>query len=261
MVEAIIVVGASGFVAGFGLLLASKKFSVEKDPLIEEINELLPGANCGGCGFPGCSGLAEAIAKKEAPPTACPVGGDETAQKIASLLGIEVSVGVRKVAKIKCRGGHQECPTKYDYYGPKDCHAIVMLAGGNKGCIYGCVGGGSCVKACGFDALKMGENGIPVVDEDKCTACGMCVKACPRGLIELLDVDKKFLVACSSKDKGAETKKVCSVGCIACRLCVKNCPENTITIENNVAYIHPEKCANCGKCEEVCPTKAIVKLG
>ncbi|MGA1847055.1 RnfABCDGE type electron transport complex subunit B [Deferribacter abyssi] len=260
MIEAIIVVGASGFAAGFGLLLASKKFSVEKDPRIEDVNELLPGANCGGCGYPGCSALAEAIVSGDTPPTACPVGGAELAEKIGELLGLEVGTTVKKVAKIKCKGGHNECPSKYDYYGPLDCHAIVLLGGGNKGCIYGCVGGGSCVKACNFDALKMGENGIPVVDEDKCTACGLCVKACPRNLIELIDVEKRYLVTCSSKDKGVETKKVCSVGCIACRLCAKNCPVDAIMVENNVAFIQPEKCTNCGKCEEVCPTKAIVRL-
>jgi len=260
MIEAVVVVGLSSFVAGFGLYAASKKFSVEKDPRIEEVNEILPGANCGGCGYPGCSALAEAIVKGDAPASACPVGGAELAEKIGKLLGLEVDASVRKVAKIKCHGDKEKCPPKYEYYGPADCHAIVLLGGGNKGCIYGCVGGGSCVKACNFDALKMGDNGIPVVDEKKCTACGLCVKACPRNLIELIDVEKRFIVSCSSKDKGVETKKVCSVGCIGCRLCAKNCPADAITVENNLAYIHAEKCINCGKCEEVCPTKAIIKL-
>lgn len=257
MIDAVVTLGATGFVAGLGLFFASKKFAVEKDPKIAEVNEILPGANCGGCGFPGCSALAEAIVKGKVASTSCPVGGAELAEKIAKILGVEVGSTVKKVARVRCRGGSDKCPEKYEYYGPSDCHSITLLSGGIKQCIYGCVGGGSCVKACSFNAMYMGADKIPVVLEDKCTACGMCVKACPRSLIELLPEDKKFVVSCRSMDKGADTKKACSVGCIGCRLCIKNCPENAIDMDGNVAKINPEKCINCGKCEEVCPTKAI----
>lgn len=258
MIDAVITLGATGFIAGIGLLYASKKFVVEKDPRISEVNELLPGANCGGCGFPGCSALAEAIVSGKATPNACPVGGGEVAEKIAKLLGLEVEAASKMVAKVRCRGGSDKCLEKYDYYGPSDCHSIALLAGGNKACNYGCVGGGSCVKVCAFDALSMGKDKIPVVNEENCTACGLCVKACPRNLIALLPYDKKYIVNCRSFEKGVDTKNSCTVGCIACRLCEKNCPVKAITVDKNLAVIDPEICINCGKCEEVCPTNAIL---
>lgn len=257
MIYEVVTLGATGFVAGLGLLYASKRFYVYKDPKILEVTEMLPGANCGGCGYPGCSALAEAIVNKKANPAACPVGGSDLAERIGSVLGIEVVSKTKKVARTKCRGGKDKCPEKYEYTGPMDCHSVSLLAGGIKECIYGCLGMGSCVKVCAFDAIYLGDDNIPVVNEEKCTSCGMCVKACPRGLIELLPLDKEFVVTCRSMDKGADTKKICSVGCIACRLCVKNCPVEAIVIDGNVAKILPEKCINCGKCEEVCPTHAI----
>ncbi|MCA1927208.1 MAG: RnfABCDGE type electron transport complex subunit B [Calditerrivibrio sp.] len=257
MLESVIVLGVAGSIAGAGLLIASKKFSMEKDPKVEKIVEILPSANCGGCGYPGCAALAEALVKGEALITACPVGGNVVAEKIANLLGIEFSSSVKKIAKVRCNGTKTNCEEKYIYDGPGDCNSITLLAGGIKKCTYGCVGGGSCVTACKFDAIHIGEGGIPIVDEEKCTACGMCVKACPRKLIEILPVDKHFVVTCRSTDKGADAKNFCKVACIACRLCEKNCPSDAITVENNLAYIHADKCTNCGKCEEVCPTKAI----
>jgi Na+-translocating ferredoxin:NAD+ oxidoreductase RNF subunit RnfB len=257
MIGAVLTLGATGFVAGIGLFYASKKFSVDKDPKVDEISEILPQANCGGCGYPGCAAYAEAVVAGKAEPTACPVGGMELAKNIGEILGLEIGATVKKVARVKCRGGKDKCPEKYDYYGPRDCHSIVMLSGGIKACIYGCVGGGSCVKACNFNAMYMGEDKIPVIIEDKCTACGACVRACPRNLIVLTEMDKRFFVNCSSPEKGPEVKKSCQVGCIGCKLCQKNCPSDAITVENFLAVIHPEKCTNCGKCEEVCPTKAI----
>ncbi|MEF3255436.1 MAG: RnfABCDGE type electron transport complex subunit B [Deferribacterales bacterium] len=259
MLESVIVLGIAGTVAGAGLLIASKKFSVEKDPRIEKVLELLPSANCGGCGYPGCAALAEAMVKGEAKIDACPVGGSDTVKAIAEFLGIEYLTTIKKVAKVRCNGTKENCDEKYIYNGPGDCHSITLLAGGIKKCTYGCVGGGSCVTACKFDAIYIGSGGIPIVDDEKCTACGMCVKACPRNLIEILPVDKKFLVKCRSLDKGVDAKNFCKTACIACKLCQKNCPVDAITVDNNVAYINADKCINCGKCEEVCPTKAIVK--
>lgn len=257
MIDAVLVLGVAGTVAGAGLLIASKKFSVVKDERVEKIVEILPSANCGGCGYPGCSAFADALVKGNAGITDCPVGGNEVAQKIADILGVEFSSAVRKVARVRCNGGHSNCLEKYEYEGPGDCHSIVMLAGGIKHCIYGCVGGGSCVTACKFDAIYIGEEGIPIVDAEKCTACGLCVKACPRKLIEIVPADKRFTVTCRSLDKGADAKNFCKVACIACKLCQKNCPSDAFTVENNIAYIDPNKCTNCGKCKEVCPTKAI----
>ena len=257
MIGAVLTLGATGFVAGIGLFYASKKFSVEKDPKVDEVVEILPQANCGGCGFPGCSAYADAVVAGKAQPTACPVGGMELAKNIGEILGLEIGATAKKVARVKCRGGKDNCPEKYEYYGPRDCHSIVMLSGGIKLCTFGCVGGGSCVKACNFNAMYMGDDKIPVIIEDKCTACGACVKACPRDLIVLTEMEKRFFVNCSSLDKGPEVKKSCQVGCIGCKLCQKNCPSDAITVENFLAVIDPEKCTNCGKCEEVCPTKAI----
>lgn len=260
MIESLLVLGVAGTVAGAGLLIASKKFHVEKDERIEKVLELLPAANCGGCGYPGCAALAEAIVKGEASINSCPVGGNDTAKMIAEFLGVEFSSTTKKIAKIRCNGTFNNCEDKYEYDGPKDCHSIVLLAGGTKYCSYGCVGAGSCVTACKFNAIYIGGDGIPVVDGDRCTACGACVKACPRGLIEILPVDKHFIVKCRSLDKGTDVKNFCKVACIACKLCEKNCPEVAITVSNNIAYIDAVKCNNCGKCEEVCPTKAIVVI-
>jgi len=260
MLEAIITLSSVGFIAGCGLLYAAKKFVVIKDENILKINEMLPGANCGGCGYPGCLSLAEAIVNRKASPTACPIGGMELAKNIGVILGLEIADVGKKVARVKCRGTVDKCPLKYDYMGPGDCHSIVMLAGGNKLCSYGCVGGGSCVTSCNFDAIYMSDQDIPIVKIDKCTSCGMCVKACPRDIIELTDVSKSFFVTCRSNDKGAIVRKICSIGCIGCGLCVKKCPENAIILENNLAKILSEKCTNCGICKEVCPTKSIAKF-
>jgi Na+-translocating ferredoxin:NAD+ oxidoreductase RNF subunit RnfB len=260
MISALLTMLVTGFVAGLGLMIASKKFHVEKDSRIEGVTDLLPAANCGGCGFPGCGALAESIVAGKSAPNSCPVLGTEGARKIAELLGIDFGGSVRKVARVRCRGGSEQAPEKYDYYGPRDCHSINMLAGGNKLCAYGCLGEGSCVKACGFDAMYMNENRLPIVIEEKCTSCGLCVKACPRNIITIVPQDKPFVVTCVSKDKGGDVKKNCSVGCIGCRLCAKNCPVSAITVENFLAVINPGLCINCGKCEEVCPTSAINKF-
>jgi RnfABCDGE-type electron transport complex B subunit len=260
MVAAVLTLAATGFAAGLGLMYASKKFHVDKDERIGKINDMLPAANCGGCGLPGCMALAVAIVEGKAAPDACPVGGKELADSIASFMGMEVPTGVKKVARVKCNGGNVNGIEKYEYYGPRDCNSISMLAGGIKVCTYGCVGEGSCIKACGFDAMYMGEDKIPVVVADKCTSCGMCVKACPRALIDLVPEDKPFIVSCMSKDKGPDVKKACKVGCIGCKMCEKKCPVGAIDVDSFLATIDPDPCTNCGTCEEVCPTKAIRKF-
>lgn len=257
MISAVVTMGLTGFIAGLGLMIASKKFHVDKDPRIEGVNELLPAANCGGCGYPGCSALAVAIVEGREAPHACPVGGKELAVNIAKYLGVELAKTSRKVARVKCKGGVENSPEKYDYFGPKDCNSIVLLAGGNKLCTFGCVGEGSCVKSCAFDAMKMGKDKIPVIFPEKCTSCGMCVKACPRNLITLIPEKKPVVVTCMSKDKGGEARKCCKVACIGCSACVKKCPVGAINVENFLAKIDSDLCVDCKECVAVCPTKAI----
>jgi len=261
MLEAVLTMGAMGVLASFGLGVASKKFHVEVDPRVEEVNEVLPHANCGACGYPGCMGFATAVVKGEAPVSGCPPGGPETAKKIASILGQEVPEEFeRKIARVYCMGGHKEAVEKFEYHGIQDCNAAVLVAGGSKGCVYGCLGLASGVKACPFDAMYMSENGLPVVIDEKCTGCGLCIPPCPKNLIELVPESKKVHIFCRSLDKGAETKKLCSVGCIACNKCEKVCPYNAITVDSFLARIDYDKCTNCGLCVPVCPTNIIADL-
>ncbi len=257
MVSAVLILGLLGIIASIGLGIASKKFAVEVDPKVEEINEVLPQANCGGCGYPGCINFAEAVAKGEADPGGCVVGGDEVANKVAKIIGVEVSTSIRKIAVVRCSGTKDKCGEKFVYSGVKDCRAANSIAGGFKNCAYGCLGLGSCVNVCPFNAIKIGENGLPVVNEDLCTGCGNCVKVCPRGIIILVPVNKKVRVLCVSKDKGNITRKICIAGCIACGRCERVCPVNAVKVIDNHSEIDFEKCLNCGLCAKVCPQKVI----
>lgn len=252
----VITLGGLGAVFGVGLSLASKAFAVEIDPKVDKIRELLPGANCGACGYPGCDGLAEAIAAGEAPVTACSVGGKPVADKIADSLGVNAGEMTKMVAKVKCNGDCDKSKDKYAYKGINDCRAQNILSGGSKACSYGCLGCGTCVEVCDFDALKI-VNGIAVVDKEKCTSCQACMPVCPKGLIDLVPYEKDVAILCNSKDKGKAVKISCDVGCIGCGICAKNCPKEAITIENNLAVIDYDKCINCGICAKKCPTGAI----
>lgn len=259
IVMATVVVAAVGLLIGLFLGFAGIKFRVEVDEKEEAVLAALPGNNCGGCGFPGCSGLAAAIAKGEAAVGTCPVGGDEVAKQIAQIMGVEADEAVRKVAFVKCQGDCDKAKTDYEYTGAKDCNMLSFVPnGGPKTCNYGCLGFGSCVKACPFDAIHV-EDGVAVVDKEACKACGKCVDACPKHLIELIPYDAKYAVACSSKDKGPAVMKGCSVGCIGCSLCVKNCPSEAVSVENFLSHIDQEKCVGCGTCMEKCPKKSIVE--
>ncbi|MBQ7955369.1 MAG: RnfABCDGE type electron transport complex subunit B [Lachnospiraceae bacterium] len=252
------VVGIVGIFIGLFLGIAGIVFKVEVDEKEEAVLASLPGNNCGGCGFAGCSGLAAAIAKGEAPVNACPVGGESVAKQIASIMGVEAGDSKRMVAFVHCQGDCEKTYADYDYTGIEDCRMLAFVPnGGPKSCNYGCLGYGSCVKACPFDAIHV-VNGVAVVDKEACKACGKCVAACPKNLISIVPYDAPYLVACSSQDKGPVTMKACTVGCIGCSLCVKNCPSEAVKVENFKAVIDPDKCTGCGTCVEKCPKKAIV---
>ena len=252
------VVGILGILIGIFLGIASEKFKVEVDEKEILVRNELPGNNCGGCGYAGCDALAKAIAAGQAEVGACPVGGASTAEKIGAIMGVAGGTTEKKVAFVKCKGTCDKTKVQYNYYGVDDCKKVSVVPGaGEKACTYGCMGYGSCVKACAFDAIHV-VDGVAVVDKEKCVACGKCVSSCPNHLIELVPYKAEHLVQCSSHDKGKDVKSVCESGCIGCTLCTKQCEFDAIHMENNLAVIDYEKCTNCGKCAEKCPVKVIV---
>ncbi len=245
-----------GLMMGALLAFASKIFAVKKDEKAEKIKEFLPGANCGGCGFSGCSAYAEAVSKGEAPVNKCSVGGAETAGKIAEVMGVEAGKTVRMRAQVMCSGTSEYARKKYIYAGIDDCVAASKIGGGDKLCKNGCIGLGTCVKACPFEAIVV-QNGVAAVDYSKCKGCGVCVSACPKGIIKLIPFDSKHWVGCMSVDDGKNTRKVCDVGCISCKICQKNCPSGAITVDNFVAKIDYDKCTGCDTCVDKCPRHII----
>lgn len=265
ILPAILTLGCIALIAAIILYVCSKKFAVKEDPRIALVAEVLPQANCGGCGFPGCSGLADALVKGADAGSleglACPVGGAEVMGKVADLLGMAIANSEPKVAVVRCAGTCSVRPKIAVYDGLTTCTAINSTGSGETLCGFGCLGGGDCEKACQFDAIVVNpETGIPEVDADKCTACGACVKACPRHIIELRNKgkrDRRVWVACQNKDKGAAAKKACGAACIGCGKCAKVCKFEAITVEGNVAYIDFNKCKACGLCMRECPTGAI----
>jgi Na+-translocating ferredoxin:NAD+ oxidoreductase RNF subunit RnfB len=284
------ILGGVGFILGAALAFASKRFAVKTDPRVEQILGILPGANCGGCGYAGCAAYAEAVVLKGVNATLCAPGGPNVAQKIAELLGLEKTAAtVRRVAYLHCAGSHDRAKDKYVYDSIRDCSKAVMLGGGPKACDYGCIGYGSCVAVCKFDALTMGEDGLPVVDRMKCTGCGACVRECPKHLFDLHPDTTMIYLACSSHDRAKVVKDVCSVGCIGCGICVKVSKSDAIEMKDNLPSINYEssinlilawykcptnsyidlavkrphmsidtKCKGHGKCAEVCPVKGCV---
>ncbi len=257
MVLAAAAVGITGIVCGLGLGVANEKFKVEVDEKEIAIREVLPGNNCGGCGFPGCDGCAKAMASGEAGPNQCPVGGATVAAKVAEILGVEAGEQEKWIAFVKCTGTCNHTSSRFKYVGPQDCRQASVIPGGtDKSCTYGCMGYGSCVRACEFDAIHV-IDGVAIVDKDKCTACKKCIAACPKNLIELVPYKAKHLVRCSSQEKGKDVLSKCTIGCIACTMCVKSCPKQAIAMNGNVALIDYQICENCGICAEKCPRKTI----
>lgn len=267
---AVLVLGIIALIASVVLYVCSKKFAVEEDPRLPAVLESLPGANCGGCGYPGCSGMADALIKGANAGSIeglnCPVGGAECMSKIADLLGMAVAASEPKVAVVRCGGCLAKRPRTVEYDGLRTCTAVNSCGSGETGCGFGCLGCGDCVAACNFGAISINEEtGLPEVDEEKCTSCGACVKACPRHIIEIRpkgkvikEIPHRVYVSCVNKDKGAVARKNCQAACIGCSKCQKVCKFDAITIEGNLSYIDPAKCKACGACVRECPTGAIV---
>lgn len=251
------VVSILGLLIGLFLGLASSKLAVPVDEKESMIRELLPGANCGGCGYAGCDACAKAIAQGVASANVCPVASHDVHIEIAKVIGSSVESVEKQVAYVKCAGTCDRSKRNSNYYGPKDCKLAAGIGGnGSKGCGYGCMGFGSCVKACAFDAIHI-VDGVAFVDNEKCTSCGMCAAECPIGIIEMVPYKAKTWVACSSHDKGKDVKPVCSIGCIGCKLCEKACEYDAIHVNDNLAKIDYSKCTNCGACVKACPVKVI----
>lgn len=254
-----------GVLSAVILYFVAQKFKVVEDPRIGVVEGMLPGANCGGCGFPGCKGMADALVKNDdLSALYCPVGGAGTMQGIASYLGKAVADKGPEVAVIRCAGNCDKRPRTNIFNGASSCAVEAALYAGETSCTFGCLGQGDCVTVCSFGALSMNPiSGLPEVDEDKCTACGACVKACPKSIIELRKKGvkgRRIYVACSSKEKGALARKACSAACIGCGKCVKTCPFGAISLDNHLAYIDTELCKLCRKCVVECPTGAILEV-
>ncbi|SDZ32016.1 electron transport complex, RnfABCDGE type, B subunit [Proteiniborus ethanoligenes] len=256
IVTAVVSLGSMGLLFGAGLAVAAKVFAVEVDPKVEQVRGALPGANCGACGFPGCDGLANAIANGSAPVNACPVGGASCAEEIAEIMGVTAEATDKKVARVICQGTSCNATEKFEYNGVMDCKAAVLVSGGSKSCSYGCLGLGTCVRVCQFDAIDI-IDGIAVINPEKCTACGKCIDACPKLVIKMVPYKQNVIVDCNSKEFGKDVKVKCTIGCIGCQICVKACPFDAMEFENNLARINYDKCTNCMICAEKCPTKAI----
>ncbi|MFP4064564.1 MAG: RnfABCDGE type electron transport complex subunit B [Bacteroidales bacterium] len=264
-VFSVISLAALAGLAAVILFFVAQKFRVIEDPRIDEVEDLLPGANCGGCGYAGCRALAEAIVRKESlEGFSCPPGGNEVMEEIAEALGLEAGEQVPMIAVVRCNGSREFAPPKVHYEGAMTCLFAHNLFAGEGGCPYGCLGCGDCVRACDFDAMYMDEKtGLPVIIEDNCVACQACVKACPRDIIEMRKKGKKnrrIFVSCINEEKGGVARKNCKVACIGCGRCVKECKFDAITLENNLAYIDYNKCTLCRKCPPVCPTNAIHEI-
>lgn len=249
--------GALGLIFGILLGFASKKFEVKVDPKIPKLRDCLPGANCGGCGYPGCDAYAQAVVLEGAKGHLCTVGGERTVEQIGEVLGVEIETGEKITAFVKCSGACNKAKENFIYEGISNCHEAAQLENkGGKACSYGCLGLSSCVNVCEFDAINI-VNGIAKVNREKCTNCGACINICPKGLIESVPNAKKIRVACNSNDIGKVVRGNCSAGCIACKICEKQCPKSAIKIENSLAKVDYSLCVNCKLCTKKCPTKAI----
>ncbi len=262
IIQTIVILSGLGLLLSLVLFLVAKKFKVEEDPRIDEVEKTMPGANCGGCGYAGCRAFADAAVKAgNLDNNFCPVGGNEVMKKVAAILGYEVKEKAPMVAVVRCNGTCENRAKTNTYDGALSCKVKASLYSGDTACSYGCLGCGDCVSACEFGAITMNPlTGLPVVDESKCTACGACAKSCPKNIIELRNKgprSMRIFVSCMNKDKGPAVKKACLAACIGCGICAKTCTHEAITVESNLAYIDFNKCKLCRECEAMCPTGAI----
>ena len=256
-----LVLGVIGGIFGALLAFASKIFRVEVDPKQEKVRAALAGANCGGCGYPGCDGYAAAVARGEAPTNRCVAGGAATAAAVAEIMGVTAGASEKMVAFVPCSGTEGHAEMRFNYTGPKDCRAAMLFGGkSNKTCTFACIGLGNCVKACKFDAMHI-VDGIAKVDRYNCVGCGACADACPKSIIKLIPESQKVVPACSNKDKGARVMKICDFGCIGCMKCQRECPADAIVVKHNLATVDPAKCVGCGHCADVCPRHIINWFG
>ncbi len=258
MITAALVVGGIGAVCALILGISLVTFAVKMDPREKEVMDRLPGANCGACGYAGCAAFAHELTSNADTPMTCPAVNAQALQSIAEALGRELGGVSQVIACVRCKGGKAETTARYTYVGPRDCRSAQLIAGGSKGCQYGCLGMGSCVAVCPFGAITMGEDGLPHVIADKCTGCGKCVGACPRMIIGLVPKSSNYSVGCISKDAAKDMKKSCQAGCIKCGICADVCPfEAIIVSKDKAAEIDQDKCRRCGLCVSVCPTGVI----
>jgi Na+-translocating ferredoxin:NAD+ oxidoreductase subunit B len=254
--------GGIGALFAIGLAFADKKLRVEEDPRIELVVEELPGANCGGCGLPGCGAFAEAIVSASSPITACPVNTADGVEEIGLIMGIEVEAAEKTTARVLCKGGDAETAVKGEYLGIRTCIGGHLFGGADKLCQYGCLGFGDCVKSCQFDAIVIGDNGLPIVDDDKCTGCGNCETACPRDIMEVHPLSHNIFIFCKSHDEAKFARSACLKACVGCKSCTKGVEEGQITMDNNLAVINYE---NYGVVTELptkkCPNNSIDLIG
>lgn len=251
------VVGAIGLILGVALVAAGRKFQVETDPREAAVRELLPGNNCGACGFAGCDAVAAAIVKGEAPANACPVCSADKAEGIASVMGVEARASERRAAFVHCGGDCEKTSVTARYIGVTDCRAAALAGINPWACAHGCLGFGSCVEACQYGAIHV-TDGVASVDTGKCVGCGLCAAACPQNLITLLPAGRTHaVVRCASPERGVDVRKLCSAGCLGCGICVRQCAEEAVAVTGNLAAVDPAKCVGCGKCVEKCPTHTL----
>jgi len=253
----VVTLGSLGLLLGLGLAIAAKFLSVKTDPLVGQVRELLPGANCGGCGLPGCDGFAKAVASGEMNASRCVAISCDNLNAISALLGVEAATTEKMVARVRCHGDSENCVSKYTYTGIHDCRAAALLAGGPSACAFGCVGLLTCGKACPFGAIYLSDKGIAAVDESICTGCGKCEAVCPKHVITVMPKSRRVFIGCRTTEKGKAVAAVCKAGCIACGLCSKKCPEGAITMKDNLPVIDYDKCTGCGICASVCPKGTI----